>query len=70
MTALQVQIFALSKQLGNLSHKANATPMNFQGEQCHIMGNISDEFISCNIGNFEDNGVEQANYVGNQFQGR
>ena len=70
VTALQAQISALSKQLGNLSHKANAAPINFQGEQCHMMGNIGDEFVFYNAGNFRDDGVEQANYVGNQFQGR
>ena len=41
MTTLQAQISALSKQLGNLSHKANAAPTNFQGEQCHMMGNMA-----------------------------
>ena len=35
-----------------------------------MMGNIGDEFFSCNTENFGDNDVEQANYVGNQFQGR
>ena len=30
---------------------------------------MGDEFVSCNTGNYGDNGVEQANYVGNQFQG-
>ena len=46
VTALQAQISALSKQLGNLSHKANAAPSNFQGEQCHMMGNMGDNFVS------------------------
>ena len=44
--------------------------MNFQGEQCHMMGNMGDDFVSCTAGHFGDNMVEQANYVGNQFQGR
>ena len=44
--------------------------MNFQGEQCHMIGNIGDEFVSYNTENFGDNGIEQANYMGNQFQGR
>ena len=65
MIALQAQISALSKQLGNLTHKANAAPTKFQGKQCHMMGNMGDEFTSCNAGNFGDNVMEQANYVGN-----
>ena len=53
-----------------MTHKPNAAPTQFQGEQCHMMGNIGNEFTSYNAGNFRDNVMEQANYMGNQFQGR
>ena len=69
-TALQTQISALSKQLGNLTHKANSASTEFQGEQCNMLGNVNDKFVLCNTRNFGENCVEQANYVGNQFQGR
>ena len=35
-----------------------------------MMGNMVDDFNSCNTGHFGDHTVEQANYMGNQFQGR
>ena len=67
VTALQAQISTISKQLGNLTRKANAAPTQFSGEQCYMVGNMGDEFVSYNVGNFGDNCVEQTNYVGNQF---
>ena len=35
-----------------------------------MMGNMGDDVVFYNAGHFGDNMVEQANYVGNQFQGR
>ena len=58
VTTLQAQISALSKQLGNLSYKANAAPTSFQGEQCHMIGNMADDFVSCNTGHFGDHTME------------
>ena len=70
VAALEAQISALFRQLGNLTCKANLAPALFISEQYNMLGNMNDEFVSCNIRNFGDNFFEQANYMGNQFQRR
>ena len=65
-TALQVQISALTKQLGTLT-KNNLAP---SGENCNFIGYSNNEFGIFDAGIMGDGCQEQVNFVGNQFPGR
>ena len=68
VTALQAQISALTKQLGNLTNKNNPAS---SGENYNFVGySNNNEFGVSDAGFMGDSYIEQANYVGNQFQGR
>ena len=67
VTALQAQIATLTKQIGNLTHKTN-TPST--SESCNLLSYSNNNFGISDAGFMEDGNIEQANYVGNQFQGR
>ena len=67
VTALQAQIATLTKQIGNLTYKTN-TPST--SESCHLLSYSNNNFGISDAGFMEDGNIEQANYVGNQFQGR
>ena len=66
-TTLQTQITALTKQIGNLTHKTNETPTS---ESYNLIGYFNNDFCVSDAGFIGDGYIEQANYVGNQFQGR
>ena len=66
VTALQAQISTLTNQLGNLTNKN--TPSS-SGENCNFVGySNNNEFGVSDAGFMGDGYIEQANYVGNQFQ--
>ena len=67
VTTLQAQITALTKQIGNLTHKTNATPTS---ESCNLIGYSNNDFGVSDTGFIGDGYIEQANYIGNQFLGR
>ena len=67
VTALQAQIATLTKQIGNLTYKTN-TPST--SESCNLLSYSNNNFGISDAGFMEDGNIEQANYVGNQFQGR
>ena len=64
ITALQAQIAALTKQIGNLTYKTNATPTS---DSCNLIGYSNNDFCVSDAGFIGDGYIEQVNYVGNQF---
>ena len=47
VTALQAQITALTKQIGNLTHKPNSAPTKLSGEFCNLLGYSNNDFGIC-----------------------